>query len=110
MKSITINFNTASESKQNSPFKLTYNYKHLHMLIDLNRPAQKVLVGILGLFETPSNSMVCGNTINLSQADMSKMFDMCTTDVSTGIKQLLLKKLLLKQGKLYCLNSDIFKI
>lgn len=95
--------------------------KHLKLFNELPKPARDVLIGLLDILEGDVENeqdnehirevigfMPWEGKFNLSQADMSRLFNMSTSDVSTGIKHLLANNILIKHDKLYWLRPAFF--
>lgn len=91
-------------------------YPHIKQLVSLSKPAQKVIVGILGLFEDTSNERIKNkigfmpweSKINMTQADFAREFNMNRDYVAKGIKELLARNILIKQDGLFYISPIFF--
>ena len=91
-------------------------YKHIQLLISLSKPAQKVIVGILGILEESSNDkikekigfMPWEGKFNMTQSDFAREFNLDRRYVSKGIKELKENNILVEKDSIFYLNPIFF--
>lgn len=100
-------------------------YRHLKLFVTLHKPAQVLLVNIIGLFhvnpkrklsaeaEIEEIRQVIGfapweGKINLSQADLARLFNMSKYSVSEGMKELIEKEIIIKKDHLLWIRPNFF--
>jgi hypothetical protein len=110
-----IKFSDVADVKTFGWFCRAY-YPHVKLLIDLSKPAQKVIVGILGLLEDSSNERIKAKIgfmpwegkFNMTQSDFAREFNLDRRYVSKGIKELKARNILVEQDNIFYLNPIFF--
>lgn len=110
-----IKFSDVADVKTLGWFCRAY-YPHVKLLVDLSKPAQKVIVGILGLLEDSSNERIKAkigfmpweNKFNMSQSDFAREFGMNRDYVAKGVRELLARNILIKENGIFYLNPTFF--